>query len=128
MCSIKKEGTMTINSTTTITVTDLGDELDIEFDPPDTSPHTAGPLLFKAAWGEAIRGGMSRATFVSFLRDCADQIEAMTTGNTRLANTELSRSFINDDGQVRWRLTAARKKAIEKGVPLPPAGRCELDS
>ena len=69
---------MTINSTTTITVTDLGNELDIEFDPPDTSPHTAGPLLFKAAWGEAIRGRMSRATFVSFLRDCADQIEAMT--------------------------------------------------
>jgi len=80
MRSINKEGTMTINSTTAITVTDFGDELDIEFDPPDTSPHTAGPLLLKAAWGEAIRGGMSRATFVSILRDCADQIEAMTDG------------------------------------------------
>ena len=77
MRSINKEGTMTINSTTTITVT-VGDKLDIECDPPDTSPHTAGPLLLKAAWGEAIRGGMSRATFVSTLRGCADQIEAMT--------------------------------------------------
>jgi hypothetical protein len=80
MRSINKEGTMTINSTTRITVTDLGNELDIEFDPPDTSPHTAGPLLFRAAWGEAIRGGMSRAEFVRFLRGCADEIEAMTDG------------------------------------------------
>ena len=64
--------------TTTITITNLGDELDVEFDPPDTSPHLAGPMFFKAAWGEAIRGGMSRAEFVRFLRDCADQIEAMT--------------------------------------------------
>jgi hypothetical protein len=80
MRSINKEGKMTINSTTRITVTDLGNVLEIEFDPPDTSPHTAGPLLVKAAWGEAIRGGMSRAVFVSFLRDCADQIEAMTDG------------------------------------------------
>ena len=71
---------MTINSTTTITVTDLGDELDIEFDPPDTSPHTAGPLLIKAAWFEATRGGVSRALFVSILRECADQLEAMTDG------------------------------------------------
>ena len=35
-------------------------------------------MFFKAAWGEAIRGGMSRAEFLRFLRDCADQIEAMT--------------------------------------------------
>jgi hypothetical protein len=35
-------------------------------------------MFFKAAWCEAIRGGMSRAEFVGFLRDCADQIEAMT--------------------------------------------------
>src|SRR6516162_6421189 len=61
MRSINKEGTMTINSTTTITVTDLGDELDIEFDPPDTSPDTAVPLLMDAALGEASRGGISRA-------------------------------------------------------------------
>ena len=80
MRSINKEGTMTINSTTAITVTDLGDELDIEFDPPDTSPHTAGPLLIKAAWFEAIRGGISRAGFAGLLRLCADQIEAMTDG------------------------------------------------
>ena len=40
----------------------------------------------------------------------------------------LIESFIDDDGEVRWRHTAARKKAIGKGVPLPPAGRCELDS
>jgi hypothetical protein len=60
--------------------TDLGDELNIEFDPPDTSPHTAGPLLIKAAWGEAIRGGLSRAGFVGLLRLCADRIEAMTDG------------------------------------------------
>ena len=66
--------------TTTITITNLSDELDVEFDPPDTSPHLAGPIFFRAAWGEAIRGGMSRATFVSILRDCADQIEAMTDG------------------------------------------------
>ena len=64
--------------TTTITITNLGDELDVEFDPPDTSPHLAGPMFFKAAWCEAIRGRMSRAEFVGFLRDCADQIEAMT--------------------------------------------------
>ena len=70
---------MTINSTTTITVT-VGDKLDIECDPPDTSPHTAGPLLIKAAWFEAIRGGVSRALFVDILRDCADQLEAMTDG------------------------------------------------
>ena len=41
--------------TTTITITNLGDELDVEFDPPDTSPHLAGPMFFKAAWCEAIR-------------------------------------------------------------------------
>jgi hypothetical protein len=148
---------MTIKSTTTITLTDLGDELEIEFDPPDTSPHTAGPLLLRAAWGEAIHGGMSRATFVSLLRDCADQIEAMTDGqytagpstrrkggamkdseihllelaNAALRSLELDgliESFIADDGEVRWRETAAGKKASEKGVPLPPPGRCELDS
>ena len=64
--------------TTTITITNLSDELDVEFDPPDTSPHLAGPIFFRAAWGEAIRGGMSRAEFVDFLRGFADRIEAIT--------------------------------------------------
>ena len=57
---------MTINGPTKVTVTDTGDELDIEFDPPDTSPHISGPMFLKAAWGEAIRGG--RAEFVRFLK------------------------------------------------------------
>ena len=38
---------MTINGTTKVTVTDTGDELDIEFDPPDTSPHIGGPRFLR---------------------------------------------------------------------------------
>jgi hypothetical protein len=56
------------------------------------------------------------------------QLELINAALRSLERDGLIESFIDDDGEVRWRHTAARKKAIEKGVPLPPAGRCELDS
>ena len=36
------------------------------------------PYFLGPRGGEAIRGGMSRAEFVGFLRDFADRIEAIT--------------------------------------------------
>ena len=56
------------------------------------------------------------------------QLELINAALRSLERDGLIESFIDDDGEVRWRHTAARKKPIEKGEPLPPAGRCELDS
>jgi hypothetical protein len=56
------------------------------------------------------------------------QLELAAAALRSLERDGLIESFIDDDGEVRWRHTAARKKPIEKGEPLPPAGRCELDS
>jgi len=56
------------------------------------------------------------------------QLELIDAALRSLERDGLIESFIDDDGEVRWRHTAAGKKAIEKGVPLPPPGRCELDS
>jgi hypothetical protein len=56
------------------------------------------------------------------------QLELIAAAALRsLERDGLIESYI-EDGEVWWRHTAARKKAIEKGEPLPPPGRWELDS
>ena len=56
------------------------------------------------------------------------QLEMVEAALRSLERDGLIESFIGEDGEVSWRHTAAGKKALKKGVPLPPPLRRELDS